>query len=337
MDDFMSDKLSEEYLSVAAVGDVYMGSLPEGALDKVAPILCEHDLRFCNLEGPVSDRGTPEAKRWPLRSDTRAMSDLKKAGFDVVSFANNHCLDYGFEAFQHTLQLLEENGIAWAGAGTERFSARKPAILEKKGCRVAFLAYASFFDLGTQATETHPGLAPIRVDPLYAPPHINEEDLREMTDNIKDAKAQADIVMVSHHWGVSGGRTLTLYQRHLAHQTIDSGADIVLGGHPHILQGIELYKGKVICYSFGNFIFGIWGSFWYDAAKETMLLTCLIKDKEIKGVFFRPVVANASSQPELAPPDGQIFKRIADTMCALSAPLGTSLYPQKDKIWVKGL
>lgn len=330
----MNQQLSEEYVSVAAVGDVYMGSLPEDTLDKVLPILSEHDLRFCNLEGPVSDRGTPEPKRWPLRSEVGAMATLKKAGFDIVSFANNHCLDYGIEAFQQTLQLLDENGIFWAGAGRDFSLARKPVILERKGCRIAFLAYASFFDKGFEATETHPGLAPIRVDPLYAPPHINEEDLRDMMANIRETKAQADVVMVSHHWGVSGGRTLAVYQRYLAHQSIDAGADIVLGSHPHILQGIELYQDKVICYSLGNFVFGMWAPFWYDAAKETMILTCLIGDNEIKGVFFRPVVANELSPPEVVPPGGGMFTKIVDTMNELSAPLGTSLYPKGDKIWV---
>ncbi|MFC1943686.1 CapA family protein, partial [Chloroflexota bacterium] len=303
-------------------------------LDRVLPIFEEHDLRFCNLEGPVSDRGTPVSKPILIRSKVETIAALKKARFDVVSFANNHSLDYGPDAFLHTLKLLDQNSIAFVGGGKDLLSAQKPVFLERKGYRIGFLAYASYFDKGFEATEQHPGLSPVRVDPLYAPPHINEEDLKAMIAAISETKAQADIVVVSHHWGVSLGRTLTVYQRYLAHQTIDAGADIVLGSHPHILQGIELYKNKVICYSLGNFVFGTWPQFFTNATKQTMILTCLMEAHTVKEVFFRPVIANELFQPEIVTAGEQMFEMIVDTMSELSAPLGTLLYPQGDKIWV---
>ncbi len=109
--------------------------------------------------------------------------------------------DYGPEAFLHTLKLLDQNGIAFVGGGKDLPSAQKPVFLERKGYRVGFLAYASYFDKGFEAAETHPGLSPVRVDPLYAPPHVNEEDLHDMIAAINETNAQADVVMVSHHWG----------------------------------------------------------------------------------------------------------------------------------------
>lgn len=337
-------KPSDEQLSLAAVGDVFLGSLPENTMDKVLPILGEHDLRFCVLEGPVSDRG----EDWPgkmsvHRSGTSTMAAVKKAGFDVVTVANNHILDLQRDAFLDTLELLDENGIKYVGGGTDIVSARKPVIIEKKGCRIAFLGYASFYPRGFQATETRPGIAQVRANPLYPPPHMDEEDVEHVLSNIKQTKEQADVVAVAYHWGISHTRTLTTYQKALAHLSVDAGADLVLGGHPHILQGIEVYKGKVICYSFGNFVFEWVRSFadapFSNTIRETMLLTCLIRDNKLQGVYFRPVVINSVgehilAEPEIAAPGGEAFTRIFDTMNALSAPLNTELRIEGDKIWV---
>jgi poly-gamma-glutamate synthesis protein (capsule biosynthesis protein) len=125
--------------------------------------------------------------------------------------------------------------------------------------------------------------------------------------------------------------------------SIDAGADLVLGGHPHILQGIEVYKDKVICYSFGNFVFE-WVPSFADAPfgntiRETMILTCLIGDNKIKGVYFRPVVINSVgnhilAEPEVVGPDSQEFAKIFSTMSKLSAPLNTELRIEGDRIWV---
>jgi len=334
----------EGQVSLAAVGDLFLGALPENTLDKVLPVLGEHDLRFCCLEGPVSDRGTDlPGKSSVHRSAAATMATVKKAGFDIVTVANNHVMDLQKDAFLDTLELLDQHGIEHVGAGVDIHAARKPVIIEKKGCRIAFLGYASFYHPGTQATESRPGIAQIRVNPLYPAPHIEDADLEDMKSNIKEAKAQADVVVVAHHWGISQSHTLTHYQRQLAHETIDAGADIVLGGHPHILQGIELYQGKVICYSFGNFVFEWVSSFanapFSHTLRETMILTCLIRDKEIKGVFFRPVMINSVggnklAEPEVVGPDQPEFASIFSTMSRLSAPLNAKLNIEGDKIWV---
>lgn len=343
----MSQRQSPEgQLSLAAVGDVFLGTLPENTMDKVIPTLGEHDLRFCVLEGPVSDRGEAFPGKMSVhRSGASTMAAVKKAGFDIVTIANNHILDLQQDAFLDTLDLLDEHGIQYVGGGKEITRARKPVIIERNGCRIAFLGYASFYPRGFQATETRPGIAQVRVNPLYPPPHMDEEDLAHVLSNIEESKKQADIVAVAYHWGISHTRTLTAYQTALAHLSVDAGADLVLGGHPHILQGIEVYHGKVICYSFGNFVFE-WVKSFADAPfgntiRETMLLTCLIEDNQLKGVYFRPVVINSLgghilAEPELAAPDGPEFARICDTMSRLSAPLNTELRAEDGKIWVLG-
>lgn len=330
----MDKQVSKDSITLAAVGDVCLASLPDNILDKVITILKEHDLRFANLEGPVSDRGEPWPHKYTFRADARHMATVKKAGFDVVTFANNHCLDYGEEAFLQTLELLDKNGIKHVGAGKDLISAQKPVILEKKGCSIAFLGYASFYHPGYQATDVKPGIAPVRVEPLYPSPHVNEEDLGGLLASIKEMKTQADVVVAAIHWGMSMGRTLTVDQKYVGHQMIDAGADIVLGSHPHILQGIELYNGKVIIYSFGNFIFGVWPTIFNMLTKETMILTCIIEDNEIRGVFLRPVLISKLNEPEVIAGDHPMFAKIFKTLNELSAPLNTTLSRKGDKIWV---
>jgi poly-gamma-glutamate capsule biosynthesis protein CapA/YwtB (metallophosphatase superfamily) len=335
---------SEEQVSLAAVGDLYLGKLPENTLDKVVPFLAEHDLRFCVLEGPVSDRGEDFPGKMSVhRSGKGTIAPVKKAGFDVVTIANNHILDLQRDAFHDTLEVLDEVGIKYVGGGKDIYEARKPVIIEKKGCRIAFLGYASFYPRGFQATETRSGIAQIRVNPLYPPPHMDEEDLRAALSIIEETKAQSDVVVVAYHWGISHTRTLTAYQKALAHLSVEAGADLVFGGHPHILQGIEVYQGKVICYSFGNFVFEWVKSFadapWSHTIHEAMLLTCLIDNKGLKGVYFRPVFIRSEgdhilAQPEVVAPDTKEFSRIYETMRDLSAPLNTELTVEGEKIWV---
>jgi poly-gamma-glutamate capsule biosynthesis protein CapA/YwtB (metallophosphatase superfamily) len=335
---------SEEQVSLAAVGDLFVGELPDTTLDKVIPVLAEHDLRFCVLEGPVSDRGEPFPGKMSVhRSGTATIAPVKKAGFDIVTIANNHVLDLQRDAFHDTLEVLNEAGIKYVGGGKDIYEARKPVIIEKKGVRIAFLGYASFYPRGFQATQTRSGIAQIRVNPLYPPPHMDEEDLQHALSSIEELKSQADVVIVAYHWGISHTRTLTAYQKALAHQSIEAGADLVFGGHPHILQGIEVYKGKVICYSFGNFIFEWVKSFadapWSHTIHETMLLTCLMDGNGLKGVYFRPVYIHSEgdhilAQPEVVASGSDEFSSIYNTMRELSEPLNTELSVDGDKIWI---
>jgi poly-gamma-glutamate capsule biosynthesis protein CapA/YwtB (metallophosphatase superfamily) len=331
-------------VSLVAVGDVFLGELPENTLDKAIPFLEEHDLKFCVLEGPVSDRGEAFPGKMSVHHSGReTILPVKKAGFDIVTIANNHILDLQRDAFHDTLKILDEVGIMYVGGGMDIYKARKPVIIEKKGVRIGFLGYASFYPRGFQATETRSGIAQIRVNPLYPPPHMDEEDLQHALTNIEQTKARADVVVVAYHWGISHTRTLTTYQKALAYQSVEAGADLVFGGHPHILQGIEVYQGKVICYSFGNFVFEWVKSFadapWSNTIRETMLLSCLMGKQGLEGVYFRPVVLNSEgghilSQPEVVAQDSEEFTRIFNTMRDLSRPLNTELHMDGDKIWV---
>jgi hypothetical protein len=324
-------------VSLVAVGDVLVGSIRD-PFAKTASIIKKADLAFCNVEGPYfSGQGTIYiwSRTWEpnaatpggARSPPRGIINMADAGFDVVSFANNHSLDWGQEAFLETMELLEENKIEYTGAGRNIAEARKPAILERKGIRFAFLSYASEYKWGWTAGDSRPGIATVRVHPLYAPPHVNKEEMEAMMMDIKGAKEKADVVIVSDHWGVSGGITLTPHQEAIGHACIDAGADLVLGGHPHVLQGIEIYKGKILCYSLGNFVFGM--------DFESMLCNFIFSKDGVKKAFFYPIVPNALRQPEIQPPESEKFKIISERMNKLCREVGTNLKVEKDKICIE--
>jgi poly-gamma-glutamate synthesis protein (capsule biosynthesis protein) len=233
------------------------------------------------------------------KSPPRMMDGIKAAGFTIVSVANNHVMDYGPDPLIDTLSLLDKNGIAHIGAGINIHEARKPAIIEKKGCRIAFLGYSTDVNQPGRrfpASETKPGIVPIRVFALFASPHLNLEDLEMMEEDIKEAKKNSDLTIVSQHFSISvgGSHTLAPHQEAMAKNAIDAGADLVLGHGPHALQAFEVYKGKPIVYNMGNFV--------VDRDTEVLdsiLISAEIDNKKITKVVFYPVRINEQGQPEV--------------------------------------
>jgi poly-gamma-glutamate synthesis protein (capsule biosynthesis protein) len=260
--------VSQSTLTLALVGDVLPMDVRDPFRDtNVRGMLRSADIAFANLECPLSTRGTPTPlkfnhkkrllhREWVFRASPEAATSLSNAGFDVVSLANNHMMDYGSTALSDTLNALRENGIAYAGAGKNSTAARRPAIVERNGIRVAFLSYVAANTLpGTkyfEASTTEAGLPFVREDKDGEPDVASRQMLRE---DIADAKKKADVVAVSFHWGQEFHSQPSAFQRHLAHHTVDAGADFIIGHHPHCLQGVESYKDKPIFYSLGNFVF----------------------------------------------------------------------------------
>ncbi len=207
-----------------------------------------------NQEVPFSNRGQVYVKkRWSLRADPRTAASLTTAGFDLVTLANNHIMDYGVSALEDTLFILNQNSIAHAGAGLNLAAARKPAVLKTPdGQRIAFLAYSQTFPAEFWAQVNRPGTA--------------NADSQILAADIRNAKTQADMVVVSFHWGEELLNYPKPYQKKFAHECIDAGASIVIGHHPHVLQGMEVYRGGLIAYSLGNFLFGSYSAKSTDSA-----------------------------------------------------------------------
>ena len=206
----------------------------------VTATLSEGDACFANLESPLSRCGTLKraAPGKPVfRGPIEAANGLREARFDIVSLANNHIFDYGEAAFRETLETLNSVGVHPVGAGLNLQEALTPAILQVRGSHIAFLAFCN----ARAATGRSPGTAPLE-------PNI-------MCSAIRSARAQANWVVVSFHQGIEYSDYPTSATISLARQMIDAGADVVVGHHPHVLQGIERYANGLIAYSLGNFVF----------------------------------------------------------------------------------
>ncbi|MFH1484778.1 MAG: CapA family protein [Chloroflexota bacterium] len=330
--------------SMALVGDIYMKrDDPASLFSLTGTHLTGSDIVFGNLEAPLIEKGTPVIGKTAFKSEPRMVEALTAGRFKAVGVANNHSMDQGAEGILNTLKVLDRAKIAHTGAGRNVVEAHKPAIVEAKGTKVAFLSYASVF-LPTYAAEAdRPGIAKVTVATAYqAPARVFEQpasppiiittpdaaDMEALRHDIKKAKRRADIVVISWHWGVSQGfRALVPYQVDLGHAAIDAGADLIIGHHPHVLQGIEVYKGKVICYSMGNFVF-TYKSPYFDI--EAIILKCQIDGKHIKRVSFVPALANDDLQPVvLGPKEGQA---VVDKIKQLSTEFGTTFKPEGNEI-----
>jgi len=247
-----AEQPAPDEITIAAVGDLMLGGRTEPFLKEfgpgypfadVMPILSRADVVVGNLESSISTRGIAvENKKFTLRAGPIAAQALKKAGIRVVTLANNHSMDYGPLALKDTLTVLAENDILYTGAGMDLDEARSPAYLKVKGRTIAFLSYSLTFPLEFFASAGRPGTAPGYADFVRS--------------DIEKARPSADLVVVSFHWGAELMTAAKDYQVELGHKAIDWGADLVLGHHPHVLQELEVYQGRIIAYSLGNFVFG---------------------------------------------------------------------------------
>ena len=271
-------------LTIAAVGDIMLGHRAEPWLERegpgyffvnVLPVLQQAQVVVGNLESPISSRGAavPD-KKYTLRVGRGAADALRAAGVRVVTLANNHMMDFGPPALQDTLAVLAENGILYSGAGMDLRDARQPAMLRAAGRTIAFLSYSLTFPVEFYASAGRPGTAPGYKD-------FVRHDIRQV-------RPKADLVVVSFHWGAELMTTAKDYQRELGRLAIDWGADLVLGHHPHVLQELELYRGRLIAYSLGNFVFGSESS----RTNDSMILLCTFKGKTLVRAEAVPLDVN---------------------------------------------
>ncbi|MFC4778626.1 CapA family protein [Paenibacillus sp. GCM10023252] len=208
--------------------------------------LSEPDITAGNLEFPVTSRGTPaENKQYVFKGAPEALPALKESGFDVLSLANNHTMDQGVEGLLDTIQHLNKAKLSHMGAGRNDQEAFSPVIKEAGGVKVAYIGLSKVVPtVEWKADKNKPGVA-------------ETYNTTRAIAAIKRASEQADVVVVMVHWGRENADQPEPYQRDFARQYIDAGADLVIGSHPHVLQGFETYKGKWIAYSLGNFIFSV--------------------------------------------------------------------------------
>jgi poly-gamma-glutamate synthesis protein (capsule biosynthesis protein) len=254
----------------------------------VASTTSEVDIAFANLETSISSRGRDQGSIYSFRADPRVLEGLTFAGFDVLSVANNHIWDWGSEALIDTLDLLVKNNIQPVGAGRNEMEANAPIFLTRKNTKFAFLAYTNLMPKGLEAGVDTPGLS--------------HHDRESILGAIRAVRAQANIVIVSFHWGEEYEHQANSLQRVLARQMVEAGADLVIGHHPHVVQELEHYQSAIessdregwIAYSLGNFVFD---QSFSTSTMTGMALFASVRDGKIINVSSRTVAINTVSQP----------------------------------------
>ncbi len=244
----------ERDIKILFIGDIMMDRNVEKKLkilnknyytlfEKINNYLKSFDYVVANIEGPVATSGIKVGSKYSFRMKPEVLQALKDANINILNIANNHIFDYGRRAFSDTLKNIKASGLYYYG------DSYQPLIIEKDGIRIGFLGFSDFLK-HLKADENKIGIAVID---------------KNLEEHIKKAKEKVDILFVTFHWGDEYKKEANERQKRLARLAIDSGADLVIGHHPHIIQNIEKYKSKYIFYSLGNFIFD------QDFSKETMI------------------------------------------------------------------
>ena len=238
-----------EPLRLIFAGDIMLDDGPGRVVargeDPLAPfsdLLQDADYRIGNLETSIATTGQAFANKIYTFRAAPAVLQVHKGRFDAFSLANNHSGDYGHAAFVETLRLLNASGLRHFGGGLNLAEAHAPLWIEKKGLRIAVLGYNEFKPRRFEAGPNWPGIA-------------WSEDSQVLADIRAARAAGADLVIPFMHWGWEIETHSDARQRQLAHLMIDHGADMVVGSHPHVTQEAEIYRGKPILYSLGNFVF----------------------------------------------------------------------------------
>lgn len=236
-------------IEMTAVGDIRLDG-PVAAIaakdgdaapSRAVKDLLAADIEFANLETPVTARGAKTVKTWNFRATPATLNIVKEAGFNVLNIANNHVWDYGRDGFLDTLKALEKGGWTYVGGGRDRAAAEEVRLIEFEGLTVGILGLTSTHPEAGWAGRNKPGVA-------YS-------DYARLPDIVGRARKRCDVLVVSFHGGTELADDPNDIQKAVAHAVVDAGADLFLGHHPHVLQPIEIYKGKPILYSLGNFLF----------------------------------------------------------------------------------
>jgi poly-gamma-glutamate synthesis protein (capsule biosynthesis protein) len=262
-----------------AVGDVMLGrSVNKYSVqsnnfswhfEETKHLLNNADLTFINLESPFNKECNLTSEGMRFCSDTRNIQALQNAGIDIANLANNHIGDQGKEAMQLTQDLLNSYNIATTGTMSQ-------TILKVNNITFAFIGYNDI------------------------PPkqnYINWADEEIIPIDVKQASTNADVVVVSFHWGVEYQSNPTARQKALAYLAIDSGADLVIGHHPHWIQPVEVYKNKLIVYSLGNFVFD---QMWSQKTREGVVGKFVFYEDQIIDAEFIPILIENPGKPTIA-------------------------------------
>lgn len=279
--EIIEQELEQELTTLLAVGDIMLSRTVEKKMlekdnfyypfEQVQELLGKADITFGNLETAVIAGRSISVNEMVFRADPEVVKVMADVGFDIVSLANNHTGNFGQEGFLKTFETLEQNGIEYIGAGPDKKSAYQAKYYEQNGIKFAFLAYG-YGPIYYEAGENKAGMALM--------------DTQQMKQDVAVAKEFADLVFVSMHAGSEYTEIISDKQRLFAQAAIDSGAEAVIGHHPHVVQKIEKYKDKYIFYSLGNFIFD---QMWSDNTRNGLAVKIYLNKQGIQHLEFIPI------------------------------------------------
>jgi poly-gamma-glutamate synthesis protein (capsule biosynthesis protein) len=298
-------------VSFCAVGDVMLDRGIRKQIElhnvdypfaRISDLVSSFDLAFCNLECPISARGASTGKIYCFRADTQFFAGVQNAGFDIFSLANNHTIDWGRIACMDTKELIERASLFGIGAGETQKQAQQAVIVTKNNLKLAFIAAIGPPLEGLVWRKDRPG--------------PSQPTLEELCAEITRIRDSVDFVIVSLHWGVEYQHIPQPQQVLWARRLVDTGADLICGHHPHVLQSIEKYKDRIILYSLGNFVFDQHKLY----QRQTGIFSCIFKRGMIDSAQFYPVIIE-DMQPHCA--DSETYVTIHEKLNRISSQFNT--------------
>ncbi len=351
---FLKDDAQSHTILLLGDNNFQYREKPELAFQNIQPTLDKADFVFLNLEGAFAG-GTDDSnqsdmphKNW-RHSNPEQVTALTAARIDAVGIANN--VTYPWQAMLKSIEVLDRANVKYTGGGNNIEEAHKPVIIEKNGLKVGFIQYAAtVFPTNHAATENQAGIAEIKVHTAYQPPKnldkpgqppyvitwMDEKSKEIMVNDIKKLKKEADIVIASFHWGVSGTTQIVKYQEDIAYTVIDSGADVVFGHGPHKYQKIEVYKGSPIFYSLGQGVFDDRRNDRYLNNKEGLIVRLEIVAKRLKSASVVPTWREDGLELKLYDPNEGRGKELLGYLHSVNEE-GAELEVIGKEIKVKGL
>lgn len=308
--------LNDRTWTLLAVGDIQLSREVGVKIDKYGAdypfektidVTEDADITIGNLESPLtSGKSNPDPNSMVFGAEIKSIDGLKNAGFDLLNLANNHFSNQGQAGMNLTFETLNDNNIAYFGAGYNNLEAHQAKILTVDNIKIAFLGYTDkdVLPSGSIATATTPGVAVM--------------DKEEIKKDIAVAKTQANVIIVSMHSGHEYTPNPNGHQIDFARTAIDSGADVVIGHHPHVVQAIEDYKGKKIFYSLGNFIFD---QPWSTETKQGLMVKLTFDGKNLTKTELIPIKIENWSQPRILASDEPEYQAILNRIQTASEKL----------------
>ena len=293
-------------IQITAVGDMILACGVENLINRkghdyilkmVKPHINGNNIVIGNLECPISNIGLSNVNRGLVVARPNTLDVLTDVGFNAVSLANNHMMDFGISGLQDTIIELKNRNIDYAGAGLDEQSKKQPGKIAEYD-NVTLLSYYG------KSKKNHGG--------------TNGAEINRVLADIQKAKNENHLIIVMIHWGIYNRKLPQKYQVDFAHQMIDSGANLVLGSGPHVLQPVELYNGGVIAYSLGNFLFDhhTINNPPNPDTQLSMMLKITFAKNTVKNVTIQPIYINNELRPEPIDPNKEplLFKNISSLL-----------------------